>query len=137
MKTLNLKTALLGAVLAVGTIALTSTAMADKKSGKKNDRMYQVTITNATLGQPVAPSVIATHNSAFQLFELGPVPMPGDSGYDDYFALATMAETGYPFHVLDQVSASDDVWDAVALLRGIMAERRWDRPEFRARARVT
>lgn len=30
-----------------------------------------------------------------------------------------------------------DVWDAVVLLRGIMAERRWDRPEFRARARVT
>ena len=30
-----------------------------------------------------------------------------------------------------------DVWDAVAVLRGIMNERRWDRPEFRARAKVT
>lgn len=112
MRTLKLKTALLGAVLTVGSIALASTAIADNKL----DRMYQVTITNATLGQPVAPSVIATHNSAFQLFELGPAPMPADSGYDDYFALAAMAETGYPFHVLDQVSASDDVSDAVALL---------------------
>ena len=117
MRTLKLKTALLGAVLTVGSIALASTAIAGKKPDhKKHDRIYQVTITNATLGQPVAPSVIATHNSAFQLFELGPVPMPGDSGYDDYFALATMAETGYPFHVLDQVSASDYVSDAVALL---------------------
>ena len=96
---------------------LAPNALADKKPDhKKHPRMYQVTITNATLGQPVAPSVFATHNSAFQLFELGPVPVPGDSGYDDYFALAAMAETGYPFHVLDQVSASDDVWDAVALL---------------------
>jgi len=30
-----------------------------------------------------------------------------------------------------------NVWDAVAVLRRIMAERRWDRPEFRARAKVT
>lgn len=117
MKTLNLKTALLGAALTIGTIALASTAMADKKSDRKNkERMYEVTITNTTLGQPVAPSVFATHKEGFQLFELGPAPMPGESGYDDYFALAAMAETGYPFHVLDQVSASRDVWEAVALL---------------------
>lgn len=30
-----------------------------------------------------------------------------------------------------------DLWDTVALLRKIMDERRWDRPQFRARARVT
>jgi len=77
--------------------------------------MYEVTITNATLGQPVAPSVIATHTGAFQLFELGPAPLPVDGGYDFYFALAAMAETGYPFHLLDQVTASDGVWEAVAL----------------------
>lgn len=111
MKTSISKVALLGAVLAAGTSALTPSAMA----GDNQDRMYRVTITNATLGQPVAPSVIATHTSAFQLFKLGPAPMPGDSGYDDYFALAAMAETGYPFHVLDQVSASQGVWEAVAL----------------------
>ncbi len=110
MKISHLKTVVLGAVLVAGTIALSTTAMAGGK-----DRMYRVTIQNATLGQPVAPSVIATHNDAFQLFEVGPAPMPGDAGYDDYFALAAMAETGYPFHVLDQVSASYGVWDAVAL----------------------
>jgi hypothetical protein len=110
MKTFNLKNVLLGTVLTAGTIALTSTAMAGGQ-----DRMYRVTIANATLGQPVAPSVIATHDSAFKLFEIGPAPMSGDSGYDYYFALASMAETGYPFNVLDQVSASNGVWEAVAL----------------------
>jgi kynureninase len=30
-----------------------------------------------------------------------------------------------------------DVWDAVAVLREIMTERRWDRPEFHARSKVT
>jgi len=30
-----------------------------------------------------------------------------------------------------------DVWDAVTTLRGIMMERRWDRPEFRKKGRVT
>ena len=109
MKKFVSKAALLGTVLAIGAIAVTPAAMAG------GVRMYRVTITNATHGQPVAPSVIATHTDAFQLFDIGPAPMPGDAGYDDYFALAAMAETGYPFHVLDQVSASDGVWEAVAL----------------------
>jgi len=30
-----------------------------------------------------------------------------------------------------------DVWDAVAALRAVMTEREWDRPEHRARAKVT
>jgi hypothetical protein len=111
VKTSNWKVSLLGVVFAASTIVLTPSVMA----GHNHDRMYRVTITNATHGQPVAPSVIATHTNAFRLFELGPAPMAGDPGYDDYFALAAMAETGYPFHVLDQVLASDGVWDAVAL----------------------
>jgi hypothetical protein len=111
MKSPILKVGLLGIVLAAGTIALSPSAMA----GHNNDRMYQVTVQNATRGQPVAPSVIATHTAAFRLFELGPAPMAGDPGYDDYFALAAMAETGYPFHVLDQVAASGGVYEAVVL----------------------
>jgi len=103
------KAAMLSAALATCTIALSPAAVAG------GERVYRVTITNATLGQPVAPSVIATHTDAFHLFDLGPAPMPGDIGYDDYFALAAMAETGYPFHVLDQVSASNGVWEALAL----------------------
>jgi hypothetical protein len=105
------KIALTGVALAFGAIALTPAAMAG------NDRMYKVTITNATRGQPVAPSVIATHTDAFHLFDLGPAPEAGDPGYDDYFALAAMAETGYPFHVFDQVSAADGVWEAKVLAK--------------------
>lgn len=103
------KVALLSAVFAAGTIALTPATMA------QSARMYRVTVTNATLGQPVAPSVIATHTDAFRLFELGPAPVEGDIGYDRYFALATMAETGSPFLLRDQVAASADVWEAEAL----------------------
>jgi hypothetical protein len=109
-----LKVVLLGAVLTAGAIALTSTAMAD--SGRAKDvRMYRVTITNAMRGQPVAPSVIATHTGGFHLFHLGLAPEAGDPGYDYYWGLAAMAETGYPFYVLDHVLASPAVWEAKAL----------------------
>ncbi len=111
MKKFISKIALQGAALAACTMALTPAAMA----GHNNDRLYQVKITNATLGQPLSPSVIATHTKAFQLFELGPVPMSGDPGYDRYIGLATVAETGYPNHLLDAVAAADGVWEAVAL----------------------
>jgi len=103
------KVLVLGTVIVAAGIGLATSASAG------NDRLYRVTIKNILHGQPVAPSVIATHSDTFQLFELGPAPMPGDDGYDDYFALAAMAETGYPFHVLDQVSASAGVWEAVPL----------------------
>jgi hypothetical protein len=111
VKTSISKVGLLVIVFAASITVLTPAAMAEHN----HDRMYRVTITNATHGQPVAPSVIATHTAAFRLFELGPAPMEGDPGYDDYFALAAMAETGYPFHVLDRVTASAGVYDAVAL----------------------
>jgi hypothetical protein len=112
MKTPVSKVALLGAVFAAGALTLTTAVMADPDQGA---RRYRVTVTNATLGQPVAPSVIATHNDAFRLFDLGPTPAPGDVGYDRYFALATMAETGFPVYLRDQVAASDGVSEAKAL----------------------
>ena len=113
-KTTIPKIALLSAIIVAGALALTPAAMA-RQNKDRGKRVYRVTIVNATFGQPVAPSVIATHTDAFQLFKLGPAPMPGEAGYDDYLALAAMAETGYPFHVLDQVTASDGVWDAEVL----------------------
>ena len=111
-KTAVSKIALLGAIIVAGVIAIIPEAMArhDNDFGK---RMYRVTITNATLGQPVAPSVIATHTDAFRLFELGSTPMPGDSEYAIYFGLATAAETGSPVPLVDEVAASDGVWEAV------------------------
>jgi len=112
MKTSVSKVALLGAFFSAGTIALPPAAMADPDQGVST---YRVTVANGTQGQPVAPSVIATHTDAFRLFELGPTPEPGDDGYDYYFALATAAETGFPFPLRDQVAASVGVWEAVAL----------------------
>ena len=111
VKAIRSKFAKLSTAFAAGAVLLASSALAADPQG----RVYEVTITNATLGQPVAPSVIATHTGSFRLFDLGPAPMPGDDAYDYYFALAAMAETGFPFHVLDEVAASDGVWDAVAL----------------------
>ena len=107
--------ALLGAIIVAGVIALAPAAMARDNKGR-GERAYRVTITNATLGQPVAPSVIATHSDAFRLFRLGPTPVPGDSDYALYFGLATAAETGSPVPLVDEVAASDGVWEAVALL---------------------
>lgn len=105
-------TALLGAMLALATIASTPEALAKQDRG---ERMYRVTVTNATRGQPVAPSVIATHTGAFRLFELGPTPVPGDAGYDLYFGIATAAETGYPVPLHEAVASSRGVWDAQVL----------------------
>ena len=113
-KTAVSKIALLGAIIVGGAIALTPAAMADQNNDQ-GKRMYRVTITNATLGQPVAPSVIATHTDAFRLFDLGPTPALGDSDYTLYFDLATAAETGYPVFLVDSVAASNGVWEAVAL----------------------
>jgi len=87
-KTAVSKIALLGAIIVAGVIALAPAAMA-RHNSDRGKRVYRVTITNATLGQPVAPSVIATHTGAFRLFELGPTPVPGDSDYALYFGLAT------------------------------------------------
>jgi hypothetical protein len=114
-KTAVSKIALLGAIIVAGTLALTPAAMA-RPNNDRGKRMYRVTITNATLGQPVAPSVIAIHTGAFQLFELGPTPVPGDSDYALYFGLATAAETGSPVPLVDEVAAANGVQKAVALL---------------------
>jgi len=114
-KTAVWKIALLAAIVAAGVIALAPAAMA-RFNKHRGQPMYRVTITNATFGQPVAPSVIATHTKAFRLFELGPTPLPGDSDYPLYFGIATAAETGSPVPLVDEVAASDGVWEAVALL---------------------
>ena len=109
------KVALLGAILVAGAIVLASAAMANPFN-HWGDRTYRVTIKNATLGQPVAPSVIATHTKAFRLFDLGPTPAPDDPDYPLFFGIATAAETGSPVPLVDEVAASPGVHEAVALL---------------------
>jgi hypothetical protein len=113
-------TAFLGALLALATVASAPDALAKQDQGAYSYpvtvlRTYRVTVTNGTRGQPVAPSVIATHTDTFQLFELGPTPKLGDAGYDLYFGIATAAETGYPVPLHDAVASSQGVWDAQVL----------------------
>ncbi|SDP12487.1 spondin domain-containing protein [Desulforhopalus singaporensis] len=115
LKTIPWKIVLLAAVIGAGAMIITSDAMA-RSNGQGGERMYLVTISNATPGQPVAPSVIATHTDQFRLFELGSTPAPGDPGYPLYFGLATAAETGSPVPLVNEVGGSDAVWEAVALL---------------------
>lgn len=115
LKTAISKVALLSTIIVAGVMALTPTAMANQNDNQQM-RKYRVTITNATLGQPIAPSVIATHTDAFRLFKLGSTPVLGDSDYPVYFGLATAAETGSPVPLVDEVAASDGVWESVALL---------------------
>ena len=116
LMTAVLKIGLLSAIIIAGSIASTPTAMAASQNNYRGRLVYRVTVVNATLGQPVAPSVIATHTDAFQLFKLGPAPVPGDSGYPLYFGLATAAETGSPVPLVDEVAASAGVWEALPLL---------------------
>ncbi len=72
----------------------------------EDGRTYRITIRNATLGQPIAPSVFATHDAGFTLFQIG-----GDAT----LALGTMAETGAPFDLADEVASSGGVDDVVVL----------------------
>ncbi len=100
MNTSILKGALLSALIFSGAMTAGQAALAD------GERNYQITIRNALLGQPVAPSLFVTHNSEFAMFGIGEAAST---------ELATMAETGNPGPLLGVVSADGGVWDAVIL----------------------
>lgn len=95
-----LKSAALGAMIFSGTLAAGQVAMADEA------RTYEVTIRNAALGQPIAPSLFVTHNSDFSMFTIGD---PAST------ELATMAETGNPGPLEGIVSVAAGVSDTVVL----------------------
>ena len=65
-----MKSTILNGVVLVGLVAGGATAMSNLASAA-DDRLYEVTVYNATRGQPVTPPVAATHTSDFQLFEIG------------------------------------------------------------------
>jgi len=56
--------ALLAGIGAVGLLAFAPSAIAQ-------DREYEVTITNETLGQPLTPPVVATHHGRHAVFDVG------------------------------------------------------------------
>ncbi|MDA1326694.1 MAG: spondin domain-containing protein [Proteobacteria bacterium] len=60
---------------------------------------YEITITNATKGQPLAPGLVILHDKGYSLFEIGGAATD---------PLATMAETGGPFDLQASIPASAD-----------------------------
>ena len=96
-----LKGAALGALILSGALAASQAALAD------DARSYEVTIRNATLGQPIAPSLFVTHNSGFSMFTIGDTASTG---------LATLAETGSPGVLVTEVDGASGVDDVVVLL---------------------
>ena len=100
MKNTVLKGAALGALILSGALGASQAALAD------DGRTYEVTIRNAMLGQPVAPSLFVTHDSDFSMFETGGTASTG---------LATMAETGNPGPLAGDVSVAEGVSDTVVL----------------------
>jgi len=100
MKPTVLKGALMSALILSGALAGGQAALAD------DGRRYEITIRNAMLGQPVAPSLFVTHDADFVMFEIG------DAASDE---LANMAETGNPGPLFGVVSVADGVSDAVVL----------------------
>jgi len=98
----------LGALILCGALAASAAALADG-----GVRTYEVTIRNATLGQPITPSLFVTHNSDFSMFEVGDTATAG---------LATMAETGNPGDLATEVESSDGVDDTVILATDLMPD---------------
>lgn len=94
--------AIAGALAFSGALAAGQTALADEAEA----RHYEITIRNALLGQPVAPSLFVTHDSSFSLFEIGDSPSDG---------LAIMAETGNPGPLAGEVSGEAGVYETVVL----------------------
>lgn len=108
MKNTIFKGTALGALILSGVLGASAAALAD--GGMRN---YEVTIRNATLGQPITPSLFVTHNSEFSMFEVGDTATPG---------LATMAETGNPGVLVTEVESSDGVDDTVILATDLMPD---------------
>lgn len=92
---------LFAAALILGGAAVASgDALADGRYFHDHKAKYEVTIRNLTPGQIIAPSLIVFHRSGFSLFKLGDEPTIG---------LATMAETGNPGVLADEVETSHKV----------------------------
>lgn len=87
----------------VGALAFSPNALADE------GKTYEVTIANATKGQPLAPGLLIVHSGGYSLFQINDAPT---------LPLATMAETGDPHDLQDEVNPKAGV-DQTAILPGI------------------
>ena len=94
MKRLNVRLAIV--LITVCGILISGVAYAKDKT-----TLYEVTITNITLGQTISPPIVISHNKDFQLFSLANPATPG---------LALLAEEGMPTTLETELSALHSVY---------------------------
>ena len=94
----------IAAIAGVAFSLLGASAQADYYYGKQN-RTYEVTITNITKGQVFSPPVLVTHNRNIALFNVGEPALE---------ELAVVAEDGAGQPLVDLVSGLSEVSDAQA-----------------------
>ena len=104
-----MKHAILNGVVLAGLVAGAATVMSHVASAD-GVRLYEVTVYNATRGQPVTPPVAATHTSDFQLFEIGEDLETSDLG----IALRKQAEDGPTGDLVMELNGDPEVSHAVA-----------------------
>lgn len=79
------KTLIVGCILYATVLNITNGFAVDRDHDHDRKTTYQITITNLTLGQPLAPLMAATHRPGMSFFKAGDAPTP---------ELATLAEAG-------------------------------------------
>ena len=108
-----MKSTILNGVVLAGVVAGGATAMSNVASAA-DDRLYEVTVYNATRGQPVTPPVAATHKSGFHLFAIGEDLEATPLG----IALRIQAEDGIPTDLVAALSGEPEVSDVAAFAGG-------------------
>src|SRR5215207_3702253 len=88
---------------AAAVAALTVLAVAPAADAKRADT-FEVTFTDLTGGQPLTPTVAATHRGKNELFRVGRAASLG---------LKEIAENGNNAPMLSRLAADDDVFDVV------------------------
>jgi hypothetical protein len=89
--------------LAVKTILLSSAILASG-AWAHGEKTFAVTITNLTLGQPIAPLLVTTHQAGMSFFQLGQAPAD---------ELADLAEAGNGHPMADKLLQQSNVSSAV------------------------
>ena len=83
---------------------LLATSLFSAASWADDMRQYKVTLTNLTLGQPIAPLLVVTHTSGMSFFTPGAAPAP---------ELAPLAEAGNGHPMADKLSTTAGVTAAI------------------------
>jgi len=84
--------------------SLLATSLLSTASWAGDMQQYQVTLTNLTPGQPIAPLLVVTHNPGMSFFTAGAAPSP---------ELAPLAEAGNGHPMADKLSTTTGVSEAV------------------------